>query len=69
MSRKKVVDVKSILHDDYEYVLSCKGKKCYESEYQAKYTADVQYESGKTNVRLHWYKCKFCGMYHLSHRT
>lgn len=59
-----VVDKKSLLFDDVDYQLSCKSKKTYESAWLAKFAADEQYTT--YFKKLTWYKCKYCGKWHLT---
>lgn len=71
MKRKKklkksyrILDKSDILFNEADFINSCAAKKKYESEWQAKFTADEQYE--KFKVILSWYKCEYCGKWHLT---
>ena len=63
-SKKKKFDPNSILRDEMKYSLMCKSKKSYDSEYQAKYSADefARIRGGKTRV----YLCPYCHKWHIT---
>jgi len=59
-----VTDKSSLLFDNLDYFMSCKSKNSYESEWQAKFAADEQYEYNK--IELKWYRCPYCNKWHLT---
>lgn len=42
----------------------CEGKKAYDTDWQAKFAADECFQL--RGARLSWYKCEFCGLWHLT---
>ena len=54
-----------LLLDPDDLSRSCTSKKCYESEWQAKFVADESM-ARQRGLRLSWYKCKYCGGWHLT---
>lgn len=51
--------------DDGDVERSCRSKNAYDSEYQAKFAADEQM-SFHRGLRLSWYRCRYCGKWHLT---
>ena len=57
---------KTFFFDNADYERSCTSKNKYDSEWQAKFAADEQMK--RCNVKLSWYKCKYCNGWHLTSR-
>jgi hypothetical protein len=62
--REVCTDRSSPLFDKEHFNMSCKGKVGHETEWQAKNAADYAYE--KNGAELSWYKCPYCGKWHLT---
>lgn len=58
---------RAFFFDEADYARSCASKNSYESEWQAKFAADEQMKRCK--ISLSWYKCKYCGNWHLTSRS
>lgn len=58
--------VNCFFFDEADFERSCKSKKHYSSAWQAKFAADEQEKLH--SVKLSWYKCKYCGQWHLTSR-
>ena len=54
-----------ILLDADDLAKSCTSKNAYESEWDAKYAADECMGYDRFLI-LSWYKCKYCGKWHLT---
>ena len=59
-----MIQQNDILFDFDDFSRSCKDKVKYETEWQAKFAADEQYDIRHTV--LDWYKCKYCNSWHLT---
>lgn len=62
---KPVTDPNSILFDEGLYVKTCSSKKKYTSPNHAQFEIDIL-ESRNSKLKLKYYKCPYCGNYHLS---
>lgn len=60
----KVVSTESPLFDNDDFSRSCSSKKKYTTPYHAQFAIDEsQYRDSK--LKLSYYKCPYCGNYHL----
>lgn len=62
-----MVEACDTLFDLDDWSRSCSYKKGYRSEWDAKYAAD-ECERRQPRLRLSWYQCRYCGLWHLTER-
>ena len=64
-SKKLQQSSNDILFDADDFSRSCSSKKAYETDWQAKFAAD-ECKSRDPTLMLSWYKCRYCGKWHLT---
>lgn len=62
---RRSVNNSDILFDFDNYSKSCSYKVGYESEFDAMYAAERQ-EARHRMLKLDWYRCEYCGKWHLT---
>jgi len=66
--RKTIVDKSSPLFDTDDFQRSCSSKKKYTTPYHAMFAID-ECQSRQPSLKLSYYKCPYCGNYHLTEVT
>lgn len=63
--KRRVVDKNSPLFNEAEFALMCRDKKVYTTPHHAQYEIDI-IQSRDSKVKLSYYKCPYCGNFHLT---
>ena len=62
--RATVTDPSSPLFDEFDMEKTCSSKSGYPSEWTAKFAADET--SSMSGARIGFYRCPYCGLFHLT---